>query len=233
MPIPRIVALGGGGFDSEALERSAIDRYLVDLTGKSQPKICLIPTASGDSIFRVARFLKACAAVDAKPSLLELFRLERDDFVDFLSEQDIVFVSGGNTHNMLALWRLWGLDDALHQVWEHGTILAGVSAGANCWFENCSTDSFPARLEVIPALGWLEGGFCPHFDEEENRRPMTKQFIESGIQTEVLAVDGGVGCVFEGTELKEVFTCHREATAYQITGSPYCERKLDAKLLTI
>ena len=134
-----ILAIGGGGFDSEQPHRSALDRYILTLTPKQNPKLCLIPTASGDSLFRIARFQKAAEQLPCQPTTCELFRPPSRDLADYILSQDIIYVSGGSTHNMLILWREWGLDRILHQAWQTGIPITGTSAGANAWFQRCST----------------------------------------------------------------------------------------------
>jgi len=157
-PSRQIVAIGGGGFDSDA-PCPKLDHYILSLTGAERPKVCLIPTASGDSLFRIQRFLRAALDLNCLPGLLELFRPPTLDLADYVQGFDVVFVGGGNTRNMLALWREWGLDRALFQAWQSGVVMAGVSAGANCWFESCSTDSLPGELTAMPCLGWLPGAW--------------------------------------------------------------------------
>ena len=114
---------------------------------------------------------------------------------------DVVVVAGGNTANMLAIWRLHGVDRALRDAWERGATLGGVSAGANCWFEACVTDSFSAELDGLPdGLGLLEGSYCPHFDGEERRRPVYTRLVAEGFPAGI-ACDDGAAAVYRGTEL--------------------------------
>lgn len=213
-----IVAIGGGGFDSDQPNRAGLDRFLVDLTGKTQPKICLIPTATGDSVFRISRFFRSAVDVGAIPSTLELYKVPSSDLAEYLLGHDAIFVSGGNTFNMIALWRAWGLDAALRRAYEAEIPLAGVSAGANCWFEGCSTDSFFEELAYMPCLGWLPNNCCPHYDEEASRRPHLAGMIERGEIGRTLAIDGGVGCVFRDEVLTEVVSCHPGRGAYWVDG---------------
>ncbi|MCA0361692.1 MAG: peptidase E [Armatimonadetes bacterium] len=213
-----IFAIGGGGFDSDQPSRTALDRFFVDLTGKASPKICLIPTATGDSIFRISRFFRAAVAVGAVPSTLELYKVPGPDLAAYLLEHDAIFVSGGNTFNMLALWRAWGLDGVLRQAYEAGIPLGGVSAGANCWFEGCSTDSFFDDLAYMPCLGWLEHNCCPHYDEEALRKPHLAEMIQKGEIGKTLAIDGGVGCLFRDESLVEVVSCSPTGAAFWVEG---------------
>lgn len=204
--MPRqILAIGGGGFDTDK-PTPRMDAFFLGLSAKPRPKICLIPTASGDSILRIGRFLRACSSLDCQPSVLELFSTKTEDIVDFLSSMDCVFVSGGNTRNMLVLWREWGVDAALKTAYENGVVMGGVSAGANCWFEQCSTDSNPGRLSVMPCLGWIEGSFCPHYDSEPDRRPTLRSFLENGEIKPGWAAEEKVGVLFTDETFTGVFS---------------------------
>jgi len=219
-----IFAIGGGAFDSDQPHRSALDRYVLGLSGKENPKICLIPTATGDSIMRIARFNKAVELLDCQPSTCELFRPPSADLEDFLLNQDVIYVSGGSTFNMLILWQAWGLDVILAKAWELGIPLAGTSAGANCWFQKCSTDSFYGGLAVTDGLGWLTYDFCPHYDEEPERIPTLRRMIDSEEMSRTLACDGGVGCLFRELELAEVVSTNSDASAYWVDAAGFHER---------
>ncbi len=173
-----IVAIGGGGFSTEP-ENLALDRYILGLVDKPKPKVCFIPTASADSNDYSDRFHLAYQSLGCETSYLSLFWPHRLDFDEYMLEQDVIYVGGGNTRNLLVLWRDWGLDVAIRKAYENGTVLAGVSAGANCWFEEFSTDSM-GPLAPWPGLGWLAGSFCPHYDGEADRRPSLKRMLENG-----------------------------------------------------
>jgi dipeptidase E len=211
----RIVALGGGGFSMEP-ENPALDRFVVGLTGKPRPKVCFVPTASGDSEGYVLRFQQAFAGM-AETSSLSLFRRTTEDLRVFVLEKDVVYVGGGNTANMLAVWRLHGLDVVLREAWDAGVILCGVSAGALCWFECGVTDSFGPRLAPLDgALGFISGSFCPHYDGEAERRPTYRGLVAGGLAPG-FAADDGAAFVFEGSGLTEVVTSRREARAFRVT----------------
>ncbi len=198
----QIFALGGGGFDSDN-PTPALDRYFLELTGKERPKLCFVSTATGDSQFRIARFFKSASTQNCETSVLELYRPPSRDLEAWVLEHDAVFVGGGNTRCMLALWREWELDKALKTACTAGVVLGGVSAGANCWFEECSTDSNFGELSVMSCMGWLMGSFCPHFDAEEERRPTLERFLSSGEIGPGLAADEHVGVLYHGTEMIE------------------------------
>jgi dipeptidase E len=163
--------MGGGGFSMEP-DNPLLDDFILSLTRKRKPKVCFVPTASGDSDNYVARFYRAFPASRCAPSHLPLFHGNIPDLTRFVCAQDVVYVGGGSTANMLAVWRLHGMDKALHRAWLDGVTLCGVSAGALCWFEAGITDSFGQRLTALnDGLGFLKGGFCPHYDGESQRRP--------------------------------------------------------------
>ncbi len=173
-----IVAIGGGGFSSEP-ETLALDRYILSLVSKPKPKVCFIPTASADNQGYIDRFHEAYGQqLGCETSHLSLYWPHRLDFESYMMEQDVIYVGGGNTRNLLVLWRDWGLDTAVRKAYENGTVLAGVSAGANCWFDEFSTDSM-GPLAPWKGLGWLKGSYCPHYDSEEDRRPSLKRMLEA------------------------------------------------------
>ncbi len=222
-----IAALGGGGFSGGG---RAIDDHLLALTGKQRPRVCFVPTASGDSAVYVDRFVEAFPAARADASVLPLFARSGDDPTDLLLAQDVIYVGGGNTANMLAVWRLHGVDTAMREAYERGILLCGTSAGANCWFDACSTDSFGPGLQALrDGLGLLPGGFCPHFDGEELRRPTLRQMVDSGDMPTTIAADDGVAVIFEDGALSDIVTERPDASAYRL--EPGLLTELPARLL--
>lgn len=143
-------------------------------------------------------------------------------------QQDVILVSGGNTANALAIWRLHGFDEILREAWEQGILLTGWSAGMICWFEHGVTDSFGPELAAMDCLGLLPGSACPHYDSEERRRPVYTQLVQRGLATGI-AADDDVAVHFVGTELREVVTSREGATAYRVSAEG--EQRLDARLL--
>jgi peptidase E len=197
---PRILALGGDGLQASSTD-GPMHQFLLDLTGQSRPRICFVGTASGDNVEYLAQFY-AYFAQRAEASHLGLFDRRVDDVEGFLLEQDALYVGGGNTANMLAIWRIHGVDVALRKAWEAGVVLAGSSAGALCWFEAGLTDSFgPDLAPLKDGLRLLKGSFCPHYDSESLRRPRYGELVGSGALPDGYAADDGVGLLFEGTEL--------------------------------
>lgn len=212
---PQIVAIGGGGF-SDARALTPLDRYLLELTGHERPRVCFLGTASGDSETYVARFYRAYAPV-SDASDLALFGAPTSADVARLEEQHLVFVGGGSTANLLAVWRLHGADVALRRAWERGTILAGVSAGAICWFAGCLTDSFGTELAPLAdGLELLPGSACPHFDGEPQRRGRFAEEIGAGRLPDGYGIDDGVALHFVGTQLRSVVTERAAGSAYRL-----------------
>jgi dipeptidase E len=208
-----IVAIGGAGF---AAESEPLLDFVVGLTRAERPRICFLPTASGDSAEYVVAFYDAFTRRTCEPSHVGLFgKPVREQVRKHLLGQDAIYVSGGNTANMLAVWRLHGVDEALREAWERGVVLAGTSAGANCWFEASTTDSFGPIGPLRDGLGFLGGSFCPHYDGEADRRPTYHRLIADGFPGGY-AADENVAIHFAGTMFAEVVSGRAEAGAYRV-----------------
>ncbi len=193
-----------------------LNEYLFGLVDPSHPRICFLPTAVGDSAESIAGFYGAFPAGRCEPSHLTLFNRTVDDLRSYLLQQDMIYVNGGNTANMLAVWRLHGLDAILREAWQLGTLLCGFSAGGLCWFESGITDSFgPTLTSMQNCLGFLPGSFCPHYDSELSRRPAYQGAIAEGL-TPGWAVDDGVALHFEGTELRAKVSTAPSAHLYRL-----------------
>ena len=212
MSTRQIIALGGGGFLMEP-ENPLLDQYILDQAGKSKPSICFLPTASGDAARSIVGFYAAYNQLECTPSHVTLFG-RTPDLRDTLLSQDIVYVGGGNTKSMLALWREWELDVILREAWEAGIVLAGVSAGAICWFEQGITDSVAGRASVLECLGFLKGSCCPHYDGEAERRPAYFAFLDTGEIQPGYALDNGVAVHYVGDAMKEFVSSRPKAMAY-------------------
>jgi dipeptidase E len=162
------------------------------------------PHATDDATRYALNFYRAFTHLDAKPDFLSLFNPHTADLESYLMEQDVIYVGGGNTKSMIALWKEWELDRILQQAYDNGIVLAGISAGANCWFEQCSTDSWPGSLNVIPCLGIIQGSFCPHYDGEPGRRPTLHRFITEGRIKPGYAADDGAAAHLSTRSWREV-----------------------------
>ena len=211
----QIVAIGGAGLSRES-DNLLLEQYLLKLVNKEKPKICFVPTASGDAHSYIDRFDTSCAQLPCTPSHLLLFRLETADLRSFVLDQDIIYVGGGNTKNLLAIWKEWGLDSIIREAWERGVILAGWSAGSICWFEEGVTDSFPGELTALRCLGFLKGSNCPHYDGEPERKPSYHRLLAEGLIGEGYAADDGVALHFLGTRLEKIVSSRPHAKAYRL-----------------
>ncbi len=211
-----IVALSSGLLNgTPSAER--LNEYILGLTSAARPKVCFIPTASRDSGDAIVSFYETYPASRYEPSHLGLFNRTIQDLRSFLLYQDVICVAGGNTANMLAIWRLHGVDSILREAWHQGTVLCGWSAGALCWFESGSTDSFGRGLASMDnCLGFLPGSFCPHYDSEERRRPTYHQFIAEGLLPAGWALDDGTALHYSGTHLQRIVSGQQGAHAYRV-----------------
>ena len=208
-----IVALGGGGFSDED---PVLDKYVLDLAGTDRAKICFIPTASGDNTEYVAKFYRAFVAAGAYPSDLTLFSRKIRDIREFLLSQDVIYVGGGNTLNMLAIWRAHAVDGVLREAWERGIVLAGISAGGMCWFEAGVTDSLGRDMAGMrDGLALLDGSFSPHYSKEEHRRPRFHQLVAEGFPPGY-GVDDFAALRFSGTGLEEIVASRADAEVYRV-----------------
>ncbi len=219
-----IVALGGGAAPEQWAE---MRRFVLGLTGKERARLLYVPTAAAEDDGAVAAFFESYAR-ETDASVLRTFPWPPRDLREAILSQDAICVSGGNTANMLAIWRVHGIDAVLREAWESGVVLFGASAGMICWFEHGVTDSFGPQLEGMDCLGWLPGSACPHYDGEELRRPRYRELVDGGFAGGI-AADDGVGLHYVGAELAEVVTCRPGATAYRVTSDG--EGRLDARLL--
>jgi peptidase E len=222
----RIVGLGGGGYTEE--QQRKLRAYVLELTGKERQRICFVPTAVGDQTEGIVRFYEAYAGL-GELAHLKFFPYPPDDLRAFALAQDVLVVSGGNTANLLAIWRVHGFDAIVREAWEQGVLLTGGSAGMICWYEACVTDSFGPQLEGLrDGLGFLPGSACPHYDGEERRRPVYTKLVADGFPAGI-AADDGVALRYDGSELAEVVTVRDGAGAYRV--GPDGETPLDARLL--
>jgi dipeptidase E len=199
-----ILAMGGGGFTMEPVG-GALDELVLGLARKPVPRICFLPTASGDPGEQIARFYAAFGDRPCDAAHLSLFRLGANpvDLRSHLLAQDIVYVGGGSMRNMLAIWRAHELDVILRECWEQGTVLAGLSAGAMCWFQGGITKS-SGRPAPVDGLGLLDGSLSVHLDGEPERRSAYLDAVASGELPDGWAADDGVALLFEDRKLVRV-----------------------------
>jgi dipeptidase E len=210
----QIIAIGGGGFyrDSENLE---LEKYVIRLTNAESPRVAFVPTASGEPDHYVASFYSAFLKLGCRPSVLTFFK-RTPELRAFLLNQDVIYVGGGNTKTMLAVWHEWGVAEILREAWESGIVLTGVSAGAICWFEQGLTDSFSDALRPLDCLGFLSGSCCPHYDGEPQRRPSYHRLLASGEIAAGVAIEDWAGIHFKDTEIYRVIASKAGARAYNL-----------------
>jgi dipeptidase E len=211
----QIIAMGGGGFSMEP-ENLLLDQYVLKQSGKISPEVCFVPTASGDAQGYIERFYQSFETLDCKPTHLSLFKPPTADLEEYVLSKDVIYVGGGNTRNLIILWKEWGLDQIFRKAWERGIVLAGLSAGSICWFEEGVTDSIPGELTPLTCLGFLKGSNCPHYDGESERRPAYHKLVGSKkIQTGI-AADDGVALHYIDEKLNKIVSSRENAAAYSV-----------------
>jgi peptidase E len=206
--------MGGGGFSMEP-DNLALDHFVLRLARRENPSVCFLATASGDAESYINSFYTAFRQLPCRPTHLPLFA-RTPDLKRALLEQDVIYVGGGNTKSMLAVWREWEIPGLLRRAWEAGSVLAGVSAGAICWFETGVTDSWGSGLYPLPCLGLLPGACCPHYDGEVERRPALHRLIETGPIASALALDDGAAAHFVNGKLANIVSSRPQARAYRV-----------------
>lgn len=211
----QIIAMGGSGFFN-LKKNELMNRYILKQTGKKHPKICFIPTAIGDKKPRITLFYKAFKRLGAETSVLSLYNAPLGDLEKFVLSHDAIYVSGGNTYNMLTLWKAWGLDKIIRKAWNKGIVLCGPSAGSICWFEQGVTDSWPGPYRTLKCLGFLKGSNCPHYDGEKERRPSYHRLQLAGEMKPGYAADDNCALHFVGTKLHKVVSARPRARAYYV-----------------
>lgn len=228
---PTIVAMGGGGFMMEPWN-PLLDEFILELTGKSRPKVAFLPTALGDSPLAIRNFHAFFEEREVERRQVTLFGRPRTDLRDLMLAQDLIYVSGGNTANALAVWRVHGMDAILRECWEAGVVLAGLSAGMICWYECSVTDSFGPLAALNDGLGFLPGSACPHYDGEPERQPTYTKLVSEGFPAGV-AADDGVGLVYRGSELVECVSSRPAARAFSVSvrDGSVVEQPLDVRYL--
>jgi dipeptidase E len=221
----------GGGFNATFIS------YLAKLTGKSSPRLCFLPTASADNPWGINAWYEQCSVLDVKPFVQRMFissYSQKKTFEEVLLSMDGILVGGGNTLNMLAVWKAQGVDKILRTAWENGIVLSGGSAGSLCWFEQGTTDSRPKEISEIECLGFLNGSHCPHYDSEPTRRPLYHSYIRSKKFKNGYACDDLAGIYFEGNEVKKAVALREESNSYYVylENGEVKEKKLEKEVLS-
>jgi len=231
---PQIVALGGGGFSMEK-ENTLLDDYILALTRTRTPRVCFLPTASGDADHYIVRFYRRFSS-PCVASHVSLFRRDQgtgveEDLESHLLTRDLIYVGGGNVVSALGTWRAHGLDRVLHAAWLSGVVLCGPSAGSLCWFAE-ALSAFHGAPRAVPGLGLLPYSNCVHYDAEPQRRAEYHALVGAGM-SEGYAADDGVGLHFRGTRLARVISSRPCGRAYHVhrSGAEIVETPLDVEYL--
>jgi len=219
--------MGGGGFTAGTAD-PRLDDLVLELTGRPRPRVCLLPTAGGDSEHQIRRFYETYQDRLCEPSHISLFRLGRQPvpLKEHLLSQDVVYVGGGSMVNLIAIWKAQGLDRMLREAWARGVVLAGISAGSMCWFEYGVTTS-SGRPEPAQGLGFLPGSNSVHHDSEPARRPVYLDAVRNREIPPGYAADDGAALIFRGASLQAVVTARGKA--YEVTADG--ERELESRSL--
>ncbi|MBC7537797.1 MAG: peptidase E [Bacteriovorax sp.] len=227
----KILAMGGGGFSMEP-GNLILDNFFFSIAKKQKPEVCFIGTASGDSQGYIDRFYDYMKDHDVTPSHLSLFKAPVGSLRDFVLSKDVLYVGGGNTRNLMTLWREWGLDKIIIEAYNSGVVLGGLSAGGLCWFEEGVTDSIPGSLTKLSCMNLIEGSFCPHYDGEIDRRPSYQKLILEGLKPGY-ACDDSAAVYFENEKFVEAVSSISTANAFFVKadGGNILEEKIPTRFL--
>lgn len=206
-----IFALGDAG-----VNEIAINRTILSLTEKENPVVCFVGTASGDDCGYIEKFYDGFSCLPCQTTHLSLFRLPESNLTEFFQSIEIVYVGGGNTRSLIALWREWHLDSIFKDAWDRGVVMCGPSAGAICWFEQGATDSTPGEINALDCIGLLSGSCCPHYNSQQLRRPRFQELIQTRRMKPGYAADDGVGLLFHDQCLSKVVSFREGAKAYRV-----------------
>ena len=213
----QIIAIGGGGFGRNP-NHNKIERYILNQSEKENPNILFLPTASAEDKSYIVNYYSCFSKLNCTPSHLTFFhRTPRLD--SLINKADIIYVGGGNTKSMLAVWREWKLDTLLKKAYNNRKILCGVSAGAICWFEQGITDSWASNLNTLSCLGFVNGMACPHYQEESNRRPSLHELLKNGKAIPGYAIDGGAAVHFINGNFHKALQFYEDSFVYKVSES--------------
>ncbi len=210
--VKQVIAIGGGGFGRNP-GNGIIEKYILEQSNIDCPKICFIPTATGDDDGYKVNFYSTFSKLNCSPSHLDFFK-RTPNLKKLVEEQNIIFVGGGNTKSMLAVWRDWGLNTILKKAYNNGVIMCGVSAGAICWFGKGITDSWSDGLKIMDCLSFVKGVCCPHYDEEPERKPTLYKMLNKNIIDSCYAIDGGCALHFKGGKPFKALVFEKNKNSY-------------------
>jgi dipeptidase E len=211
----QIVSFGGGGFSMEA-GNPLLDEFVLELTGKPRPKVCFLPSASGDADHYIVRFYRHFSSDRCDPSHLSLFRREKAPAEprEHLLDQDLIYVGGGSVTSLIGVWRAHGIDEILRECWERGVILCGLSAGSLCWFDE-GVSTFHGPAERTAGLGFLPWTNTVHYSSEPERRNALHGWLREGMAP-AYAADDGAALHFVGEDLAQVVASRPCSRAYRV-----------------
>ena len=227
----RKILIAGGGFGTTFI------KYMASLTGERRPRLCYLPTASADRESGIVRWYENCAPLEVEPyvqaSFINSYRM-KETFEDVLLSMDGIVVSGGNTLNQQAIWKVQGIDEVLQKAWDRGVVLGGASAGSLCWFDEGTTDSRPIELTKVECLGLIKGSHSPHYDAEGERRPAYQRMIQAGEMKPGYACDNDAGIYFIDNKVERVVHTRSDAKVYYVSvvGNKVVEEELPAEMIT-
>jgi len=213
-PKGEIIAIGGGGF-GRSPQNPIIEDYIVKLSPARKPKVSFFPTASAENKDYVENFYKAFSKLNCAPNFISLFQ-NTSDLNNIIDNSDIIYIGGGNTKSMLAVFKEWDLDQMLLKAYKEGKILCGVSAGAICWFEEGVTDSWEGDLRVLDCLGFLPSVCCPHYDGEEKRKPAVESFIKTKQIEKAICIEDGAAVHYKNNLFKTAISFYPNKNAYDV-----------------
>ncbi|WP_428331251.1 Type 1 glutamine amidotransferase-like domain-containing protein [Mucilaginibacter sp.] len=228
--ITKKILLSGGIYDLNWFH------YMISLTGKDKPKVCFLPTASGDNQFYIDYWFKTAKDLPVEPFVQKVFISSSEQKLSFeesLLGMDAILVPGGNTLDMMALWKIHGIDLVLKKAWEKGIVLTGSSAGAVCWFQQGLSDSRPKQLSAVDGLGFFEGSCCPHYHSTNERSTVYQEMISKGTIMPGYGLDNNAGLYFENNKIARVIASDKTSKVYKVSaeGGKIVETALDAEVL--
>ena len=209
-----IIAIGGGGFGRNPNE-PIIENYILNLSDSQKPNITFFPTASAENSDYIVNFYTAFSSLNCNAKHVSLFK-NTPNLESIISDSDIIYIGGGNTKSMLAVFKEWGLDKLLLKAYKDGKILAGVSAGAICWFDQGITDSWEDGLRVLDCMGILKGVCCPHYDGELDRKPSVEKFLKSNEIDACFCIEDGAAIHYQNNRFKTAVAFYQNKNAYEV-----------------
>lgn len=211
-------------------------KYTAMLTEKKTPNMCFIPTASGDDEDYINSWYEVCSSLDVTPHVLRVWissYSQKETYEELIQNMDAIIVGGGNTLNMLAIWKAQGIDTLLKKEYEKGVVMGGGSAGSLCWFNGGTTDSKPAALSIVEGMRFINQSHCPHYNSEKSRRPLYHNNILNGALSDGYACDDRAAIHFLNGEMKQAVSLDKENHSYYVyqKNGEIIEERLASKII--